>query len=164
MRVVTTKCGCTTIEEAFRTHWARAVQRLSRCALRREEAEDQVSEAYTRCVWRASEGRLPQLLCSWLYYQTALPPKASKRRKRPLPEEGPSDEIADIHDALLDVREAIASLPAVDRQTIQLLYYDGLSLREAGRRLGGLRKESVWYRRERALKLLKEKLKDYVTK
>jgi RNA polymerase sigma factor (sigma-70 family) len=110
-------------------------------------AQDAVQEAFL-AVWRSARsferGRAkPSTWIMTFVHRRAvdLVRREERRRGEPLesashPAEGGSDELAAVRSQRIVVQEALARLPAEQRQALELAYYGGYTQSELAERLG----------------------------
>ena len=133
-----------TLEALLAEHYAWALRRAERLLAWHPAAEDVVQEAFLRAAGRLETLRDPAKAQAWLGRMVLNGCRSWRRReavrRRLLPwrtkVEPPADRSALANEAATSVREAVAALPAKEREAVALRYFEGLPLADVAAALG----------------------------
>ncbi len=146
-----------TLEELLAEHYGWALQRAQRLLAWHAAAEDVVQEAFLKAAGKLPTLRDPAKARAWLGQVVLNRCRSWRRReavrRRLLPwrarEVAPPERQAAADETARSVRQAVAALPAKEREAVVLRYFEGLPLAEVAAALGE-RQNTVEVRLHRA--------------
>jgi RNA polymerase sigma-70 factor (ECF subfamily) len=120
------------VERVVRAEYGRLVRAVALSCGSVAEAEDAVQEAFGRAWERAQRGELPNHLEGWVVTVALNESRSAWRRtRRNQPLGGrPRAALSALDPELVDLRDAVSTLPARQREVVVLHYYLGYPVRE----------------------------------
>jgi RNA polymerase sigma-70 factor (ECF subfamily) len=120
------------VERVVRAEYGRLVRAVALSCGSVAQAEDAVQEAFGRAWERAQRGDLPDRLEGWIVTVALNESRSAWRRtRRNQPLGGAPHAVGQpIEPELVDLRDAVATLPTRQREVVVLHYYLGYPVRE----------------------------------